>query len=106
MPGCSSGGVEKSYMSDDKRCVICGASTVMIWTLDNMERAVVTYLCAVHAAPLVAVMDAAGDLPPSKQKPLADRPQKQPVHTRGRRRTALEPLVEWTPPSEPPLLNK
>lgn len=87
-------------MSDDRRCVICGASNITIWTLDNTERAVVTYLCSRDAAPLVAIMEAAGDLPPSRQRPLADRGQVEPmpVHARGRRRTSLEPL-DWTPPS-------
>jgi len=88
-------------VTEDKRCIICGGSNITIWTLDNMQRAVVTYLCDRDAAPLVAIMDAAGDLPPSKQRPLSDKGKVDPlpVHKRGRRRTNLEPLVDWTPPS-------
>jgi len=77
------------------RCVICGKTTFTLWTLDNLHRVVVTYLCEEDAAPLAAIMDAAGDLPPDKQVPLPERDLV--VHTRGRRQPTMEPL-DWTPP--------
>lgn len=94
----------KSY---EPRCVICGASDASLWTLDNESRAVATYLCKRDAAPLMTIMDATKDLPPSLQKPLSDKKEAepQPVHQRHRRMAPLEPLLDWTPPSPPPVVE-
>lgn len=84
------------------RCVICGAMGTERWTLDNGDIVVVTDLCVKDSAPLNAIMEAAGPVPPSRQLPLdseTEVPRRQP------RRRSMLPLVEWTPPSDPPLLT-
>jgi len=79
-----------------KRCVMCGQPRATLWTLDNMKQAVVTYLCKDDAAPLQAIMEAAGELPPSEQVPMPDRDMV--IHARGRRQPKMAPLLNWTPP--------
>lgn len=85
------------------RCLMCGRSAETLWTLDNMARVGVMYLCEADSAPLQAILDAAGDLPPDQQKPLPER-GKEPidftvVHKRRRRDSGMAPLLDWTPPS-------
>jgi len=86
------------------RCVMCGKENVQLWTLDNMRRVVAAYLCDTDAAPLLAIMDAAGDLPPDQQIPIPERGGEPlgnlDIHKRGRRDVRMEPL-EWTPPGPP-----
>jgi hypothetical protein len=65
----------------------------------------VTYLCKDDAAPLTAIMEAAGDLPPDSQVPMPERDAGPAldVHKRGRRDAPMTPLLNWTPPGEPAL---
>lgn len=97
-------------MSDvaTNRCVICGKTAAYLWTLDNMESVSVTYLCTIDSAPLIAILDAAGDIPPHKQVPLPERGQpvpdlKSPFKKGRQRLPKLEPLLDWTPPGQPKL---
>lgn len=84
------------------RCVLCGAMGTERWTIDNGDVVVVTFLCAKDSAPLHAIREAAGPLPPARQAPGADKevPRRQP------RRRSMAPLLDWTPPSDPPLLTE
>lgn len=81
------------------RCIMCNASDATLWTLDTGGKVAVTYLCKRDAAPLVAVMDAAGAEPPSRQRSaVAQGLAPMPVHNRNHRRgRQMEPL-DWTPP--------
>lgn len=86
----------------NRQCVICGKSNVQLWTIDNMRKVVVTYLCKDDAAPLVAIMDAAGDKTPDEQIPLTMRnelEQFERTPTRGRRQPEMVPLLNWIPPT-------
>jgi hypothetical protein len=72
-------------------CAVCGALGTVLWTLDNMQVAVVAHLCPEHAAPLEAIVLAAGTAPPDeREEPLTPR--------RVARKRGMEPL-DWTPPS-------
>ena len=89
----------------NRRCLMCGRTNVMLWTLDNSEKASVMYLCKADAAPLTALMEAAGDLPPSRQVPVIDRgvePLPRRRRQRGGRALEMAPL-DWTPPAPPPI---
>lgn len=93
-------------MISNRRCVVCGKTNVFMWTIDNMREVVVTYLCKEDSAPLLAVMEAAGNLPPDLQVPLGERDGEPDgsldVHQRGRRQPVMVPLLDWTPPGEEP----
>jgi hypothetical protein len=86
----------------NRRCVMCGQHNVQLWTLDNTQHAVVTYLCKEHWAPLMEVMEAAGDLAPDDQVPMPERGL-EPVPTRGKRESGMAPLLDWTPPEPAPM---
>jgi hypothetical protein len=78
------------------KCLVCSSPNVRLWTLDSGRRAAPMYLCPVHDAPLEALMDAAGNEPPSRQKPMRDEGKQDPIARAPRRRT-MRPL-EWAPP--------
>lgn len=86
----------------NRRCVLCGKNNVYMWTIDNMQKVVVTYLCKDHSGLLLDIMNAAGTLPPNEQIPVPDRADGPPgyldVHKRGRREVPMRPLLNWTPP--------
>lgn len=85
----------------NRNCVMCGQPNVQLWTLDNMQGAAVAYLCLEHSAPLLAVMEAAGDLAPDDQTPLTERSgEPVPRAYRARRGGEMAPLLNWTPPEE------
>lgn len=81
-------------------CILCDSDDVALWTLNNQDLATVTYVCREHAAPLQAIMDAAGAEPPHRQRrnrrgaepirPLAGKTRRKAGH--------MEPL-DWEPPS-------
>lgn len=88
-------------MISNRHCVVCGKNNVMLWTLDNMRKAVVTYLCKEHGEPLLAIMELAGDIPPEDQIPVPDRsPADLQSYQRSKRETRMAPLLDWTPPEE------
>jgi hypothetical protein len=96
------GGVVMAKMLKNRRCVVCGQSPVLMWTIDNMSSVVVTYLCTVHGAPLQEIMGLAGDLPPDRQVPLPERDAEAlDTHLHGRRDPKMMPLLNWTPPEDP-----
>lgn len=86
----------------NNRCVLCGGMGTVRWTIDNGDVAVVTHLCAKDSAPLMEVVKKAGPLPPSRKQDSLEPevPRRQP------RRRDMSPLVDWTPPSDPPLLTE
>lgn len=89
-------------MLKNRRCVVCGEGPVLMWTIDNMSRVAVTYLCTEHGAPLQEIMGLAGDLPPDKQVPLPERDAEAiDIHLRGRRDPKMMPLLNWVPPEDP-----
>ena len=89
-------------MLKNRRCVVCGESPVLMWTIDNMSNVAVTYLCTEHGAPLQEIMDLAGDLPPDRQIPVPERGvEPLDIHLRGRRDPKMMPLLNWTPPEDP-----
>lgn len=83
---------------EEWRCILCGKVALQMWTLDNTHHACVTYVCDEHAAPLTAVLEAAGDIPPEFQIPVPDRVPvvKEEIPKPSR----LVPLLDWTPPDE------
>lgn len=88
------------------RCIMCGTpKNVRLWTIDNLSTVTVTYLCRNHAAPLAAIVEAAGNLPPDQQVPMPDRGTEPvgnlDVHKRGRKQPVMVPL-NWTPPAPRP----
>lgn len=85
---------------DDRRCLVCGAVDTERWTLDQGVYAAVLDLCEKDAAPLKALTELAGNVPPWRQNKPA-RPEdavKIPIRTRTPRIRGMEPL-EWQPPS-------
>lgn len=83
-------------MRNTNACIMCGSTSATLWTLNDGGTVAVTYLCKADAAPIVAVMEAAGILAPARQK--KPRKSKAPVAAR-RRRQAMEPLLDWAPPA-------
>lgn len=81
-------------------CILCDSEDVALWTLNNQDLATVTYVCREHAAPLQAIMDAAGAEPPHRQR--RSRPGAEPIRPlagKTRRKAGhMEPL-DWEPPS-------
>lgn len=90
-------GVSKrpTAVTAEGRCVICGAVECKPWTIDNGDIVVVTFLCLTDSAPLNAIVEAAGPVPPSRQLPLDPETK---VPRRLPRRRSMVPL-DWTPPS-------
>jgi hypothetical protein len=82
------------------KCIECGAENVHLWTLDSGRRAAAMYLCPLHEAKLETLLDAAGNEPPSRQKPLRNDPPAVEPPSRVVRRRSMRPL-EWTPPEFP-----
>lgn len=83
----------------DRRCLMCGNSPVQLWTIDNLSKVTVSYLCDDHGGMLQAIMDAAGDWPPDQQQPLPDRVAIKEDDL-PKNRIVMEPLLDWTPPEE------
>lgn len=80
------------------KCIVCSSENVRLWTLDSGRRAAAMYLCPLHEAKLEALLDIAGNEPPSRQKPLRNDPPVIDAPSRAPRRRSMKPL-EWTPPA-------
>jgi hypothetical protein len=85
-------------MRNTNSCIMCGSTSATLWTLNDGGTVAVTYLCKQDAAPIVAVMAAAGTLAPARQKKPRKSKSTAPVAAR-RRRQAMEPLLDWAPPA-------
>lgn len=84
-------------------CILCDSDDVRLWTLNNGDLATATYVCVEHAAPLQAIMDAAGAEPPHRQRvrrPGAEPLPREKVQVPRRPRSSMEPLLDWEPPSD------
>lgn len=86
----------------NRQCLVCAATKVQLWTLDNLSTAGAMYLCKEHGEPLQNLLELAGDLPPEEQVPvpLRDLLGENPILGPGRQRTKMVPLTDWTPPEE------
>lgn len=91
-------------------CIICEATDVEMWTLDNGKAAAVTYVCTEHAEPLRTIVDASQGLPLEFQLPLVQRKtagkqnvQRAPREIAEEARAALKMVpLNWTPPAGMP----
>lgn len=86
-------------LPEPNKCIVCSSLNVHLWTLDSGRRAAAMYLCPLHEAPLERLLDAAGNEPPSRQKPLRNDPPVPEAPSRAPRRRSMKPL-EWEPPPE------
>ncbi|MGZ4659653.1 MAG: hypothetical protein ACXVYB_00070 [Arthrobacter sp.] len=94
-------------------CILCEATDVCLWTLDDGEAAAVTYVCTEHAEPLRELVRASQYLPVDMQTPL---PQRRKVigsevskeaaaqaaeiaRIERERKRRMTPLLDWTPPA-------
>lgn len=87
-------------MITNRQCVVCGQTNVRMWTIDNMHKVVVTYLCDMHAEPIMEIMEIAGQLPPDEQVPVPQRGMEPPPEQFKGRRAPMVPLLDWIPPEE------